>query len=144
MTVNRYQYAAVNQDNIRIPFNNINVYREANQAVVYTQEYGNFTKTNEYGAEIYVKYNFEKHSFEVTGFRGDNKVAGDLVTNHMEYGSKIPEYGFVISAHNGAPTYQAYREGRKFKTNDTIRLENFTLYIIPEFPKISTLLTRFS
>ncbi len=128
MTVNRYQYAAVNQDNIRIPFNNINVYREANQAVVYTQEYGNFTKTNEYGAEIYVKYNFEKHSFEVTGFRGDNKVAGDLVTNHMEYGSKIPEYGFVISSHNGAPTYQAYREGRKFKTNDTIRLENFTLY----------------
>ena len=46
----------------------------------------------------------------------------------MEYGSKIPEYGFVISAHNGAPTYQAYREGRKFKTNDIIRLENFTLY----------------
>ena len=124
----RYDYAIVNQDGIRAPFNTVNEYRSDSNVVLYSKEYGSYTKTNEYGAEIYVDYDFKKDQYFIAGFRGNGKVLGDLNEDPLHYGGKIPNYGFAISAHRKAYGFQWYREGRKFLKGDTITLENYYLY----------------
>lgn len=123
--ISSYSYGLVNQDNARLPFHSINNYRDGNEVVLYDREYGKHTKTNSYGCEIYFKYDFEKKSFVVRGFRGDKVESGNLYDDHINYGGYIPEYGFAISAHMNATNYNSYRQGRRFSLGDEVRFENY-------------------
>lgn len=125
-TVRRYNHAVINQDNIRMVFNSFNNYREDAEVVLYDREYGKYTKTNKYGCEVYFKFDFESNQFKVVGFRGHNVELGDNKKDHTTYGGYIPKYGFAISAHLNSPSYNTYKQGRKFNIGDTITLENFT------------------
>lgn len=122
---NIYKHALINQDNARLTFEARNEWRAESRIILFDREYGKYTKSNQYGCEIYVKYDFEKHSFVVKGFRGDNVVLGNLQNDHTHYGSYIPQFGFVLSAQNGNSNYQLYRQGRKFNIDDTLTFENY-------------------
>ncbi len=130
--ISRYAYAITNQENIRLPFSKINEYREDKEVVLFSREYGSYTKTNAYGAEIYVDYDLKNHSYYVAGFRGYAKELGNLNEDPRHYGGKIPEMGFVISAQSNAISFETYREGRKLIKGDQIRFENYALYTYQE------------
>ena len=130
--VNSYDYAIVNQDNIRLPFKSRNVYRSESEVVLYDRYYGNRTKTNQYGCEIFFQYDFNSNEFKVKGFRGHKKEIGDLNEDHLNYGGYIPKYGFVISAHQSTTNFELYKQGRKFNIDDSIRFENYSFnYQLP-------------
>lgn len=126
-TINRYSYALVNQDDVRMCFSSYNSYRNEKEVVLFDQSYGVVTKTNSNGSEMTVQYDFDRHDYVVKGFRGNGVSIGNLENDHLSYGSKIPQYGFVISAHNKAHNYELYKQGRKFDLNDTLYFENFDL-----------------
>ncbi len=135
--IHRYNYALVNQDDIRLTFDLINEYRDGNEIVIYDPKYGNYTKTNAYGCEITIQYDFNSHNYVVKGFRGNNVENGDLKEDHLTYGSQIPKYGFVISAHNKAFNYEFYRQGRKFNLKDLVYFEGKDINQLDETTTLS-------
>jgi len=126
-SISRYEHSLINQDNIRMPFGEINKYRSNAEVILYDREYGNYTKTNQHGCETYFKFDFESNCYKVVGFRGHNKEVGDLQQSHTTYGGYIPKHGFAISAHVNATNYETYRQGRKFNIGDTITFENYSI-----------------